>query len=284
MTSPAVRKPVLRAAVIGHPIGHSLSPVIHRHWLRHYGIAGAFERFDVAPEELGGWMAAMAGKRLAGISVTLPHKETVMAFLDHVDDRARTIGAVNLVVAGAHGLEGRNTDGYGFLAHLNDACPGWPSARPALVLGAGGAARAVIAALAEARVPEIRIANRSRGRLAGLIEDFGTAPVKACPWPPGGDGLEEVGLLVNTTALGMSGAPALAVDLRPLAEDAVVYDIVYQPLRTALLKSAAARGLRTVDGLGMLMHQAAPAFEAFFGVLPKVDTALRDVVLEAVRP
>lgn len=278
MTSPRA----LKAGVIGHPIGHSLSPVIHRHWLKHYGIAGAFERFDIAPEDLGGWVATLADRGLGGVSVTLPHKETVMAFLDHIDERAAAIGAVNLVVAGAHGLEGRNTDGYGFLAHLNDACPDWPAARPALVLGAGGAARAVTAALAEARVPEIRIANRSQERLAGLIGDFDTAPVKACPWPPGGHGLEDVGLLVNTTALGMAGAPELTLDLSRLPEDAVVYDIVYQPLRTALLKSAGARGLRTLDGLGMLMHQAAPAFAAFFGVLPQVDTALRDAVLEAM--
>ena len=280
MTSPNSAK----AGVIGHPIGHSLSPVIHRHWLEQYGIAGAFERFDVAPEELGGWMASLAEKGLGGVSVTLPHKETVMAFLDRVDERARAIGAVNLVVAGPHGLEGRNTDGYGFLAHLNEACPGWPAARPALVLGAGGAARAVVAALAEARVPEIRIANRSQDRLAGLIDDFDTVPAKACSWPPGGDDLEDIGLLVNTTSLGMAGAPELSVDLRPLPEDAVVYDIVYQPLRTMLLEAAMARGIRTVDGLGMLMHQAAPAFAAFFGVLPEVDTALRAVVLEAMAP
>lgn len=278
MTSPGAPA----AGVIGHPIGHSLSPVIHRHWLKDYGILGSFERFDVAPEDLGGWLASMAEKGLAGVSVTLPHKETVMAFLDHVDDRARAIGAVNLVVAGDGALEGRNTDGYGFLAHLKDACPDWPAVRPALVLGAGGAARAVVMALAEARVPEIRIANRSEARLASLKRDFDKVPLTACPWPPRADALGGVGLLVNTTMLGMAGTPELALDLRPLADDAVVYDIVYQPLRTALLEAAAARGLSTVDGLGMLMHQAAPAFAAFFGVLPEVDAALHGAVLKAI--
>ena len=274
----------LKAGVIGHPIGHSLSPVIHGYWLKAYGIRGSFERFDVTPEELGGWLAAMADRGLTGISVTLPHKETVMAFLDSVDERARAVGAVNLVVAGAHGFEGRNTDGYGFLAHLNETCPDWPAARPALVLGAGGAARAVTAALAEARVPEIRIANRSEGRLAALIKDFDTAPMKPCSWPPSENEMGDVGLLINTTSLGMAGVSELALDLAPLPEDAVVYDIVYHPLRTALLEAAAARGLGTVDGLGMLMHQAVPAFAAFFGVLPQVDAALRDAVLQAMRP
>jgi shikimate dehydrogenase len=263
------------AGVMGWPVAHSRSPALHGFWLRRYGIAGAYLPFPVPPERLEAALRGLAALGFAGCNVTVPHKEAVLALVDAPDPLARRIGAVNLVVVRSdRSLEGRNTDAYGFLANLRAACPGWQAdAGPAVVLGAGGAARAVLAALADARCPEIRLLNRTRARAEGL-QAFGAA-IEVLDWERRAAALEGAALLVNTTSLGMHGQPPLALDLAALPRAAVVADLVYVPLETALLAAARARGNLAVDGLGMLLHQAVPSFEAWFGVRPEVTEALR---------
>ncbi len=270
---------MLRAGVIGWPVSHSLSPRIHRFWLAEYGIAGRYEAVFVPPESLaeridrfrvGGW---------AGFNVTVPHKETIIPLLDSIEAGARAIGAVNTVVAVGEGhFEGRNTDAPGFLASLR-SCRAIRTERPAAVLGAGGASRAVLAALAGSGLSEIRIANRNRRRAAELAAVF---PASVYDWQDRDRMLDGAGLLVNTTSLGMSGQPALELDLTYLPETAIVNDIVYRPLETPLLAAARARGNPVVDGLGMLLHQAVEGFAAWFGIVPQVTPALHDHVLAAI--
>jgi shikimate dehydrogenase len=263
------------AGVMGWPVAHSRSPALHGFWLRRYGIAGAYLPFPVPPERLEPALRGLAALGFAGSNVTVPHKEAVLALVDAPDPLARRIGAVNLVVVRPdRSLEGRNTDAYGFLANLHAACPGWRAeAGPAVVLGAGGAARAVLAALADAACPEIRLLNRTRARAEGL-EALGAA-IQVLDWERRAVALEGAALLVNTTSLGMQGQPPLALDLAALPRAAVVVDLVYVPLETALLAAARARGNRAVDGLGMLLHQAVPSFEAWFGIRPEVTEELR---------
>ena len=269
------------AGVMGWPVAHSRSPRLHGFWLDRYGIDGAYLPLAVRPEHLEAALRALPLLGFRGVNLTLPHKEAALAALDEVDPEARRIGAVNTVaVTGDGRLRGWNTDAFGFLAHLRDAAPSWrPQAGPAVLLGAGGAARAVCAALAGAGVPEIRLVNRTRARAEEVAAAIG-GPIRALDWEQRAAALDGAALLVNTTTLGMAGQPPLDLDLGRLPPEAVVNDIVYVPLETPLLRAAAARGNVCVDGLGMLLHQARPGFAAWFGVEPEVDAGLRAFVLK----
>ena len=270
------------AAVIGAPIGHSRSPALHGHWLQRYGIRGHYVPLEVAQTDFAEVCQLLPRMGFVGCNVTIPHKERALQLADTVSDRASLIGAANTLTYRADGrLHADNTDGYGFLANLRQEVPFWEgTSGPAAILGAGGAARAVIAALLEAGVPEIRVANRTRARTDALRSDFG-ARVVVYDWVEAGNMLRDSATVVNTTALGMTGKPALRVPLDQLQPPTVVCDLVYAPLRTDLLVAAAERGCTTVDGLGMLLHQAAPGFERWFGRRPEVDAEARAAVLEA---
>jgi shikimate dehydrogenase len=262
------------AGVLGWPVSHSRSPRLHGHWLATLGIDGAYLPLPVHPDRFATAVRALADLGFRGANVTIPHKQSAFAVCDTVDATARRAGAVNTLVFRDGRIEGSNTDGYGFLESVRAGAPGWqPAAGPAVLLGAGGAARAIAAALVDAGCPRVTLVNRSRARAEALAHDLG-GPVAAADAPP----LRDAALLVNTTSLGMQGQPALDFDLGPLPAGAVVADIVYVPLETPLLASARARGLRAVDGLGMLLHQARPGFEAWFGAAPTVDDTLRAVV------
>ncbi len=269
-----------KAGVMGWPIGHSLSPALHGWWLARHGIDGVYVPMAVRPENLAAALRALPILGFAGCNLTIPHKEPALTLVARRDEVAARIGAVNTIVVGADGtLEGRNTDGYGFVASLRAAQPDWSARRgPAVVIGAGGAARAVIVALLDEGVPEIRVTNRTDERSATLAAEFGHL-VKPTDWRRRHDTLGEAALLVNTTSLGMSGEPALELALDRLSQQALVTDLVYAPLETPLLAAARARGNRVVDGLGMLLYQAQPGFAAWFGVTPAVTPELRAAVL-----
>lgn len=269
--------------MIGWPIGHSRSPIVHRHWLKHYRIKGSYDAFAVPPETLEEFITNLAERGFCGINVTLPHKERVFQLMDRIEPEARRIKAVNTVVVGASDeLIGNNTDGFGFLENLRTAVPDFGADQgSAVVLGAGGAAKAIVAALLDADCPEIRLCNRSRKRAEMLALDLGGA-TRVIDWAERSGALEGVGLLVNTTSLGMTGQPHLELNLSALPLSAVVNDIVYRPLVTELLAVAAAKGNRVVDGLGMLLHQARPGFAAWFGVEPEVTPELRQAVLAGI--
>ncbi len=269
------------AGVIGSPVAHSLSPVLHAHWLARYGLPGHYVPLDVTQADLAEAIRFLPRLGFVGLNVTIPHKETVLKLADIVTDRASLIGAANTLIYRQDGkLHADNTDGYGFIANLRQQAPHWhPATGPAAVLGAGGAARAVLAALLEAGVPEIRIANRTRARSDLMRIEFG-ARVTVYDWVEAGAMLEGAATLVNTTALGMTGKPELRVPLDGLTRDTIVCDLVYAPLQTGLLEEAAARGCSTVDGLGMLVHQAAPGFERWFGHRPDVDDLARRALLK----
>jgi shikimate dehydrogenase len=270
------------AAVLGDPVAHSRSPALHGHWLARHGLCGHYIPIRVTPAGFPaalGWLARLG---FVGVNVTLPHKEAALAAATTATDAARRVGAANLLTFGPDGaIHADNTDGAGFLSHLRQAAPGWDAAAgPVLILGAGGAARAIADALAGAGVPELLIANRTPDRAAALAAAIGPA-ARAIPWDAAPAALGDAALLVNTTSLGMTGQPPLTLDLAGLSPATTVADIVYAPLDTPLLRAARARGCPVVDGLGMLLHQAAPAFAAFFGVRPSVDDALRAAVLAA---
>lgn len=279
MTEPA-RIPL--AGVIGSPVAHSRSPALHSYWLRRYGIRGHYIPMDIAQTDLRDALALMPKLGFVGMNVTIPHKETVLALADIVTDRAALIGAANTLIFRKDGkLFADNTDGSGFIANLRQEAPNWmPASGPAVVFGAGGAARAVIAALIEVGAPEVRVANRTRARAEALRSDFG-AKVHVHDWVQAGNLLEDAITVVNTTALGMTGKPDLRVPLDALNPRALVNDLVYSPLRTTFLAEAEAAGCTVVDGLGMLLHQAAPGFERWFGTRPDVDAATRQAVLSA---
>lgn len=268
------------AGVLGHPVAHSRSPVLHGYWLRRYGLKGHYIPIDAAPQDLEQVVRMMPRMGFVGANVTIPHKEAMLQIADIITDRAALIGAANTLIFRKDGkIHADNTDGVGFMANLRQNAPGWePSAGPAAVLGAGGAARAVIAALIEAGVPEIRLANRTRPRADALRQDFG-AKVTVHDWNMTGLMIEDCATLVNTTSLGMTGKPPLQVNMERLSPQTLVTDLVYTPLQTQFLIEAAARGCMTVDGLGMLLHQAAPGFERWFGHRPEVDEATRQAVL-----
>ena len=271
------------AGVMGYPVTHSLSPRLHGYWLRRYQIDGAYIPLPVRPEDFSKALAAIPALGLYGVNVTVPHKEAALVSMDTTSEQARRIGAVNTVVVGQGGeLHGSNTDGFGFVENLKSGYPRWSAGRgPAVVLGGGGAARAVCAALIDGGVPEIRLINRTRSRAESLASNLG-GPVETIPWEARAEALDGAVLLVNTTTLGMTGNPALDLDLAALPADAVVTDIVYNPLETPLLRQATRRGNPVVDGLGMLLHQARPGFAAWFGVEPEVTQELREFVLEGL--
>jgi shikimate dehydrogenase len=267
---------VKRACVIGWPVAHSRSPVIHRYWLKLYGLEGAYEQEAVRPEEIAEFLKTLGSHGYAGANVTLPHKEAALAAADRADQAATTIGAANTLWLDAKGLlHASNTDAYGFMTHLAQEAPDWNKGkRPVMVLGAGGAARAILQGLIEAGASKILLANRTGDRAKALAQSFGPR-VSVVPWEDRSKALAGCGLLVNTTSLGMTGKPPLHINLSALPLDAIVADIVYSPLETPLLAAAVGRGNRTVDGLGMLLHQAVPGFERWFGVRPEVTPALR---------
>ena len=252
------------AGIAGWPVKHSRSPRLHNHWIARHGLDAAYVPLPIAPEDFTTAVRGLAAAGLRGMNVTIPHKEAAFALCDDITPRARRAGAVNTLVFEAGRIAGDCTDGVGFLASLG---PGFDARRgPAVLLGAGGAARAVAAALLDAGCPRLTLVNRSRPRAEALAAALG-GPVAVAEAPP----LEDAALLVNTTSLGMQGQPPLTLDLSPLPAQALVADIVYVPLETPLLAAARARGLETVGGLGMLLHQAVPGFAAWFGITPVVD-------------
>jgi shikimate dehydrogenase len=266
------------AGVMGWPISHSRSPLIHNHWLTRHGIAGHYVPLGVEPKRLEAALRALAPLGFAGCNLTIPLKELALTLVDRVDPGAQRIGAINCVVVDASGaLEGKNYDGFGFVESLRQSAPGWRPAAPVAIIGAGGAARAVVAGLLDAGVAEIRLFNRSEERAAALAEIFGPR-VSAYRWRDRAAGLDGAGLLVNTTSLGMIGQPPLELALDALPTGAVVADIVYAPLETELLAASRARGCVAVDGLGMLTHQARPAFRDWFGVMPEATPELRKLL------
>ena len=270
------------AGVAGWPIKHSRSPRIHNYWLRKYAIDGVYVPLAIDPDGAHDAFRAIPSLGLAGMNVTVPHKETAYRAMDEVDRWAQRLKAVNTIVVRDGVLYGANTDAYGFLESLRESYPGWRAgAGPTVILGAGGAARAIVAGLQDAGAPEIRIANRTQERAVALKDEFG-APVQPVAWDDRETALDGAALLVNTTSLGMEGQPPLDLALDALPVDAVVYDIVYVPLETPLLAAARSRGNPAIDGLGMLLHQARPGFRDWFGTDPEVDQVLRDHVLEVL--
>lgn len=268
------------AGVIGSPVAHSKSPQLHRHWLRHYGLAGYYIPMDVNPDDLASVIHMLPRAGFVGVNITVPHKESIMEIADLATDRATLIGAANTLKFRSDGkIQADNTDGYGFIENLKQGAPNWdPKAGPTAVLGAGGAARAVVAALLDVGVPEILIANRTRVRAEALQKDFGTR-LKVVEWVQAGNMLEDAATVVNTTSLGMMGMPSLRVPLDGLRRGTTVTDLVYAPLQTRFLQTAEEMGCVTVDGLGMLLHQAVPGFERWFGTRPEVDAAARAAIL-----
>jgi shikimate dehydrogenase len=263
------------AGVIGWPVKHSRSPRLHGFWLDRYRIDGAYVPFAVAPQHLEVAVEALRALGLAGANVTVPHKEAALRLVDEVDPVARRIGAVNTIVVRADGsLHGSNTDAFGFMEHLRAAAPAWDARLAATVLGAGGAARAIAAALVDSGLPELRVVNRTRRRAEQLAAEIG-GRIRIFDWGEWKPAFADAGLLVNTTMLGMDGQAPLDIDLATLPRSAVVNDIVYVPLETRLLATARSRGNVAVDGLGMLLHQARPGFRAWFGVDPQVTPELR---------
>ncbi len=269
----------LLAGVMGWPIMHSRSPRLHRYWLDHYGLAGAYVPLAIKAEGLEAALRALPALGFAGCNLTIPHKEAALRIVDAASPLARRIGAVNCIVVRADGsLEGRNYDAFGFTESLRERAPDLRfAAGPAVVIGAGGASRAILAGLMDEGVPEIRLINRSPARAQALAAEFGE-PVRAVPWEARAKALEGAAILVNTTSQGMVGEAPLDLALDALPVSALVVDIVYVPLETPLLAAARARGNRVVDGLGMLLHQARPAFEAWFGIDPKVTPELRALI------
>ena len=280
MIAPVPNRLPVKAFVIGHPVAHSRSPLIHGHWLAEHAIAGFYGRIDVPPPELERFVASFAEQGFAGGNVTVPHKEAVLRHVDAVSDVARRLGAVNTLSLRPDGrILGHNTDGAGFLANLDEALgTDWDrETGTALVIGAGGAARAVVVALLDRGFGRILVANRTRDRTDELVA-LGPDRIRAVDWRDLTAATAEAGLLVNTTSLGMSGQPPLDLSVMGLPERAIVTDIVYVPLVTPLLAAAAARGLRTVGGLGMLLHQAVPGFASWFGTTPAVTAELRAAI------
>lgn len=268
------------AGVIGSPIAHSKSPQLHGYWLRKYGLPGYYIPMEIAADKLESALKTLPELGFVGVNVTIPYKEKVLEIADLITDRAAVIGAANTLIFRSDGkIHADNTDGYGFIANLRQKAPTWePKAGPAVVLGAGGAARAIVASLIEAGCPEILITNRTRARAEKLREDFGKR-LSVIEWVQAGNVMEDAATVVNTTSLGMVGKPELRVPLDGLRPTTLVTDIVYTPLETKLLKTAREIGCPTVDGLGMLLHQAVPGFERWFNKRPEVDDALRAAVL-----
>lgn len=271
-----------KAFVIGHPIAHSKSPLIHQSWIAEHGLNASYEAIEIAPDDLPGFISRLRDGEFAGGNVTIPHKEAVMGLIDDVDPLATRIGAVNTLVVDNGKIWGTNTDYAGFLANLDAGGPGWDKAPgSAVVIGAGGASRAILAGLVDRGVGRIDLVNRTLDRAEALAAQFGPAIVPG-PMSDITARIKGAGLVVNTSAVGMKGTRFDGLDLAGLAPDAVVTDIVYTPLITPLLAHARHEGFASVDGLGMLLHQAVPGFEAWFGVAPTVTETLRNRVLAAL--
>jgi len=268
------------AGVIGYPIGHSRSPLMHNYWLKRYGINGFYVPLSLSGPEFKSGVRSLLRLGFKGVNITIPHKVTMLGIADTVTDRAALIGAVNTISFKEDGsIRGDNTDGYGFIQNMRQSAPSWDaSAGPALVLGAGGAARAVVSALLSEGVTELRLANRTRQRAQLLADQFG-ANVQVVDWNRISDAADGAMTIVNTTSLGMQGQPDLQISLDAAPKAATVTDLVYAPLITPFLEGAAALGLATVDGLGMLLHQGVPGFELWFDHRPEVDEGLRMAVL-----
>ena len=277
-------KAALKAGVIGQPIDHSLSPYLHGFWLDEYAVDGEYSSFSIESKNLVAFLKGVVDQGWRGVNVTLPYKQSVLELVDQADDNALRIGAVNTVVVQEDGrLFGTNTDGFGFLENLKGHAPNWnASAGPAVVLGAGGAARAILVALQDSGAPEIRLLNRTKARAEKLAQELGGV-IKVYEWENRAKFLAEAEILVNTTSLGMHGQAPLDIDLADLPVRALVNDIVYTPLETNFLISAKQRGNVIVGGLGMLLHQARPGFFSWFGINPKVTDALRKHVIMALK-
>jgi shikimate dehydrogenase len=274
-----------RAGVIGWPVAHSLSPVLHGYWLKQYGIDGAYEKIPAAPADFAATIARLREEGYAGVNVTVPHKETAFTLADANDSPARMTGATNLLVFGAGGVQGHNTDFYGLMESLRENI-GALTDKTVILLGAGGAARGALLALDMLGAATIHLLNRDPARAEGLAAALSPhmPETEILPGPLAGWGefAIDAALVVNSTSAGMGDNPPLNLDLSLLLPDTMVCDIVYHPLQTPLLKDAAARGLATIDGLGMLMHQAVPSFEAFFGARPEVTPGLRAALVDAL--
>lgn len=271
------------AGVIGDPISHSLSPRLHGHWLSKYNINGEYKAFHVTAEELPSFIKSLSENGVAGINVTVPHKEDVLKLVDKVDEKARKIGAVNTVYFEKGKMIGSNTDGIGFLTHLKQTTKNWKAENgPAVIIGAGGAARAALVSLLDDGVTEIRLTNRTKERAENVVKEIGDKRIRIIDWDAREDALDGAALVVNVTTLGMAGQRPLELSLDNLPKSASVYDIVYSPLETEFLKNARYRGNETIDGLGMLLHQAAPGFQKWFGVYPEVDKDLKDHILKVL--
>lgn len=272
-------QPIL-AGVVGWPISQSKSPALHGHWLRRYDINGHYVPIPLAPDNFESGIRALPKLGFRGVNVTIPYKENALALATSISDRAALIGAANtLIFRDNGGIRADNTDGYGFLKNLEQSYPDWDAKDgPAVVFGAGGAARAVVSALLTAGAPEVRISNRTRHRADNLRDQFG-AKVTVVDWAKVNDALDGAATVVNSTSLGMVGQPPLKVRISAAPRSALVTDLVYNPIQTELLEDAIGRGMRVVDGVGMLLHQAVPGFEAWFDVRPEVDRDLRHAVL-----
>ncbi len=269
----------LLAGVMGWPVMHSRSPKLHNYWLAQHGLNGAYLPLAIKTGGLPAALRALAPLGFSGCNLTIPHKEAALTVVDVVEDAARAIGAINCVTVGSDGrLTGANYDAFGFMRSVVAAVPNWePAAGPAVVLGAGGGSRAVVFSLIERGVPAIRLVNRTADRAKQLADDL-NGPIQVVGWADRHAALDGAAMLVNTTSQGMVGQPPLDIRLDALPSSAIVADIVYAPLKTLLLTAAKARGNPTVDGLGMLLHQARPAFKAWFGVLPEVTPAVRALI------
>jgi shikimate dehydrogenase len=273
-----------KAFIAGHPIKHSRSPLIHGYWLKEHGIDGSYERIDVAPVNFGDFLKSFERQGFVGGNVTIPHKEAAFAAVDRMTARAERLGAVNTLWIESGQIWGDNTDVLGFMAHLDQSLGiAWEqNVDTALVLGAGGAARGIVAGLQDRSLKRILVTNRTRERAEELVRGLsgtGAVKIETLAWHELDRGVAQAQLIVNTTSLGMAGQPPLPTDLSQAPDNAIVSDIVYVPLRTPLLAAAERRGLRTVDGLGMLLHQAAPGFERWFGVKPQVTPELRAMIV-----
>ena len=271
------------AGVMGWPVAHSRSPLIHNHWIHQYKLNGAYGFFPVQPDQIETAIRGLGALGLAGCNITIPHKVSAMRCVDWIDPLAKQVGAINTIVVQANGeLHGYNNDGFGYLQSIHANHPHWHAQhKTVIMLGAGGAARAILVALLNAGVNEIRLVNRTRDKADALAQEFGDR-IKPCDWAERSQALAGADLLVNTTSQGMQGYAPLDIQLSELPTTALVSDIVYTPLETPLLSMARSRGNPTVDGLGMLIHQARPAFEAWFGVLPEVTSELHQKVVSTL--
>jgi shikimate dehydrogenase len=267
------------ACVIGWPVEHSRSPLLHGYWLKKYGIDGAYTKRAVAPEAVADFLRSLRANGYVGCNVTVPHKAAAFSVADEREDSANAVSAANTLWLSDGKLVAANTDTYGYMTNLSQQAPGWDRRdAPVSILGAGGAARAIVFGFLDAGVSEIRVFNRTRARAETLAQQFGSC-IKVLDWSEREAGSRDSAVLVNTTTIGMNGAGTLDLDLAGFDPECVVSDIVYVPLETELLRKAKSQGLRTVDGLGMLLHQGVPGFEKWFGVRPEVTDELRNLIV-----